>query len=203
MLVSETLRLRLSSGISISTLGNQTQAKVQEARPACGSVLSGCTPRRLQFDLIVLVNVMVIIILIVKIVLSMARMIKRPWNPPWKDRIESWGVPGTSFVWKFWIVNLFFHNHDEDDCDDCADTDKERWFSPCRSPSPPARIPFHPWASAFRDPSQIHFRDNISSNGILWRGRGRGVPSLLHYKHPTTSKPPTIYTWTCCVLYEA
>ena len=89
MLVSETLRLRLSSGISISTLGNQTQAKVQEARPACGSVLSGCTPRRLQFDLIVLVNVMVIIILIVKIVLSMARMIKRPWNPPWKDRIES------------------------------------------------------------------------------------------------------------------
>ena len=91
MLVSETLRLRLSSGISISTLGNQTQAKVQEARPACGSVLSGCTPRRLQFDLIVVVNVMmiIIIILIVKIVLSMARMIKRPWNPPWKDRIES------------------------------------------------------------------------------------------------------------------
>ena len=103
----------------------------------------------------------------------MARMTKRPWKPPWKDRIESWGVPGMSFVCKFSMLFVKL-NFWQDVCLKISSISiliiimlvltllpTKKCFSPCRSPSPPARIPFHPWASAFRDPVQIHFRNIV------------------------------------------
>ena len=66
--------------------------------------------------------------------------------------------------------NLYFgdNDHAEEDNNACADT---KCLSPCTSPSPPARTPFHPWASAFTDSIQIHFRDNILGKGAQKKNR--------------------------------
>ena len=77
MMIIQVMLLML---MMIITLGNQTPAKVQEARLACGLALSECTPMRLQFDLIMTVIMMimvsVIIIMITTIRILMARMIQ-------------------------------------------------------------------------------------------------------------------------------
>ena len=73
MLLLMLMRMMLMM-MMMTTLGNLTLAKVQEARPACVLALSECTPMRLQFDLVVLVNRMIIMVIMMNIL--MARMVK-------------------------------------------------------------------------------------------------------------------------------
>ena len=98
---------------TITTLGSLTRAREQEARPACGSASSACTPVKLLCDL----GGGIIILAVVNEVDvdgdRLARLVvKLPWKPPWKERTESCGVPGVSFVCNIFVCLEIMNRRD-------------------------------------------------------------------------------------------
>ena len=39
-------------------------------------------------------------------------VVKLPWKPPWKERTESCGVPGVSFVWNIFVCLEIMNRRD-------------------------------------------------------------------------------------------
>ena len=101
-----------------TTLGSLTRAREQEARRACGSASSECTRVRLLCDLgrgIIILQV-VILAVVNEVDVDgdrLARLVvKLPWKPPWKERTESCGVPGVSFVCNIFVCSEIVNRRD-------------------------------------------------------------------------------------------
>ena len=104
--------------ILVITLGSLTRAREQEARPACGSASSACTREKLLCDLgrgIIILPVVILAVVNEFYVDGDRRVrlvVKIPWKPPWKERTESCGVPGVSFVWNIFVCLEIMNRRD-------------------------------------------------------------------------------------------